>query len=119
MGKASIVCAHCEKQKLEVEFDDKQRRIKKVKGADYWFPVLTKVNDSHWTAFETPGHGHGVNVKCKCGQYSLLFDFLDDPKAITVKHELPEDQIASWFCNSCRAAFAGQKLECPNCGAAE
>lgn len=116
MGKSSIVCPHCGKQKIEVEFDDKKRGIKKVKGVEYWSPVLTRVDDTRWTAFETLEYGYGVNAKCKCGKYSLLFDFLDDPKSISVKRELPENQIASWFCDSCRAAYAGQKIVCPTCG---
>jgi uncharacterized protein YbaR (Trm112 family) len=124
MAKVSIVCPHCNKQKLEIHYEDeKEIKIKKVKGGTWDF-ILTKVDESHWTADPTKG----IDVKCKCGKHSLVYGIFRRHDAILVhgvfrgldairiENEVTEHQILGGFCTECREAYLGRTLVCPTCG---
>ena len=112
MGKTEIVCSHCGKQKIQVQTDEKKRTVKKVKGGS-WDTLLTQVDESHWR----DDHALGIVVRCKCGKYTFLYDFVDNPNMIRVEDRARENQSFSGFCQACAKAFIAQVPECPSCGA--
>lgn len=112
MGKVSIICPHCNKQKLEIHYKDKkENKIKKVKGGDWDF-ILTRVDESHWVT----DHTQGINVKCKCGKHSLVYGIFGGNDTIRIENEVAEEQILGGFCTECRQAYLGRSLVCPTCG---
>ena len=112
MANLEIVCPYCNKQKLQVQYEDKkEKRIKKVKGGD-WDSILTQVDESHWT--DNPEHG--ISVKCKCGGQSILTGIFHGPNSVQIKTDVQENQLLGGFCQKCRKAFVATTYTCPICG---
>jgi RNA polymerase subunit RPABC4/transcription elongation factor Spt4 len=111
MGKVSIICPHCNSQKLEIQFDEKKGKgIEKVKDGKF-DNILTQVDDSHWT--DNPEDG--VSVTCKCGGHSIVYGIYRGLEAIRIANEVEDNQLIGGFCRNCRSGFLAKKHVCPTC----
>ncbi len=117
-AKSDLMCPHCDK-KIELEFDDVTKEVKKIKGAS-WKSILTEVDEVHWT----DSHESGFLMKCDCGKHSVVYDLFKPPTLkmgkmtylTRTESDLSENQMIGIFCSKCREAFLGKDFTCPTCG---
>ena len=110
MGDTELVCPHCNSQKFKVSTDKNRDEFKKLKGGNYWKPLITEKGDDNWV--EDPNEG--IAVQCKCGRHFFIYDFKASTPASSTT-TMREGQSVAAFCPKCQAAFVGSDLTCPTC----
>ena len=111
MGKAELLCPHCNTAKFKIESDKKTGSLKKLKGGK-WEPLLTKINRNLWVK----NNDLGIAILCKCGKYSFLHNFSVNLDDLKISVTMSDDRSLAIYCDTCKIAFSHSELICPTCG---
>ncbi|MHA2242198.1 MAG: hypothetical protein ACXACE_11390 [Candidatus Thorarchaeota archaeon] len=111
MGAQEVICPHCQKQKVKVDFDDKTGAFKKIKGGN-WVPTVAEQGAENWV--QDPSLGIAVN--CKCGKHYFIHSYQQNPVSYEVSNAIPTGQHHAVYCVSCTTSFIDPGMKCPSCG---
>lgn len=108
--KVKFRCPHCEKKEVSIEFESKDRVIRKIKGGDAE-PLMVQVGEHEYRQ----DIDVGLAVYCKCGRAFFLYELDRNLSNPTIEPALREGHLLAQYCSKCEIAFINPTMQCPQC----